>query len=311
MDKQDIYQRITQQVVEAIETGATAGGYKMPWNATAFRHRSVAGRPYRGANALLLSISAAASGYGSGVWGTVRAWNAAGGRVRQGERGSPVVVWKTTQHMPPWEEQEGDEGDGQRPSRARFFARGYTVFAMEQVEGIDPETVAPGPRPISEALPPDTRLLDALAAMGVPVQWSGPRAYYVPALDRIQMPDLRAFTTPTGPSSVLAHEAAHATGHASRLARDLSKRFGSEGYAVEEMIAELAAAMVLGAHGYAVDPRQDHAPYIESWLRVLKADAKAIITIASKAQAAADFLLEAAGVRLKDTPAAHPEEAPA
>lgn len=279
----------------------------MPWNAAAFRHRSVEGRPYRGANALLLSITTAARGYASSTWGTVRAWGSKGGRVRKGEKVTCVVVWKATAATPPWEAQEGDAGADVRPHRVRLFARGYWVFAAEQVEGLDPEAWTPGPRQIADVLPPDARLLDALRAMGVSVAWGGPRAFYAPSLDRIQMPALEAFTTPTGPSSVLAHEAAHATGHQSRLARDLGKRFGEEAYAVEELIAELGAALVMGAHGYAVDPRADHAPYIASWLKVLRADARAIIGIASKAQAAADYLLDVAGA--KATPASVPEAA--
>jgi antirestriction protein ArdC len=302
-----LYDNITGAIVRAIEDGAKGGAYRMPWNRIALRHRSVEDRPYRGMNALVLSCAALDRGYSPRVWGTYRAWAARGGQVRKGEKGTAIVVWKATRNTPPWEPQEGDAGDEQ-PHRARLFARAFWVFNAAQIDGIDVEEYADQPRPIGDLLAPDWRVPQALQMMGVPVHWGGDRAFYRIQHDEIHMPDRRLFTEARDITSVLAHEAIHATGHVKRLGREFGKRFGDRAYAVEELVAELGAAMALGHWGYAITERPDHAHYIASWLEVLRADAKAILTVASAAQKAADYLLEAAGVRTDDTPAVQPEE---
>ena len=95
--------------------------------------------------------------------------------------------------------------------------------------------------------------------------------------------------------STRAHETGHWTSHASRCDRQLGKRFGDQAYSVEELIAELTAAFTLAHLGLSSEPRQDHAQYIASWLKVLKADKRAIFTAASKAQQAADFMIQQSG----------------
>lgn len=308
-DREALYRDIASTIADAIEKGAVGGRYEMPWNASPLTHRSVEGRAYRGLNVLLLGIAQMARGFGAPVWGTVRAWNAAGGKVRQGERGTRVVLWKATRGTPPWHDQEGDAGDGAKPPRARLYARAFTVFNLSQVEGIDPDAYASGPRPLADLLAPDVRVLDAIKGMGVPLHWGGNRAFYRPSTDAIHMPDREAFASQRAITSVLAHEAVHATGAQPRLAREFGRRFGDRAYAVEEIVAELGAAMLLGTWGYRVEERADHAQYVASWLHVLREQPRAIMTIASAAQRAADFLLEAAGAASPSVPEAQPEAA--
>lgn len=88
------------------------------------------------------------------------------------------------------------------------------------------------------------------------------------------------------------HELTHWTGHASRCDRDLGNRFGSPAYAKEELVAELGAAFICADHRITLELRPDHARYIDSWLKVLKSDKKAIFTAASKAQQAVNYLEE-------------------
>jgi antirestriction protein ArdC len=90
--------------------------------------------------------------------------------------------------------------------------------------------------------------------------------------------------------STLAHEHTHWTASAARCDRELGKRFGDNAYAAEELIAELGAAFTCAHLGLSTEPREDHAQYLASWLKVLKADTRAIFTAASKAQQAADWL---------------------
>jgi antirestriction protein ArdC len=81
------------------------------------------------------------------------------------------------------------------------------------------------------------------------------------------------------------------TGHATRLDRDFGrKRFGDEGYAMEELVAELGSAFLSTDLELTPEVRDDHAAYIGSWIKVLKNDKRAIFSAASHAQRAADFL---------------------
>jgi antirestriction protein ArdC len=132
-------------------------------------------------------------------------------------------------------------------------------------------------------------------AIGATVRHGGNQAYYAPATDHVQMPPFAAFRESVSYYSTLAHEHTHWTAPASRCDRQLGKRFGDNAYAAEELIAELGAAFTCAHLGLSTEPREDHAQYIQSWLRVLKADSRAIFTAASKAQHATDWLIAQTG----------------
>jgi antirestriction protein ArdC len=287
--QKDIYQRITDQIVAAIERGA--GEWRMPWHGTreagtARPANAVSRRPYRGVNILALWAAAEAAGYPSGVWATYRQWSALGAQVRRGERGSLVVFWKVYDRA---DEEEGDDvtPDDERDGRGdrRFFARGYTVFNAVQVDGYE---VPAGPQlPEAERDAQAERFFEAL---GIATVYGGNRAFYRPSTDTIHLPPFEAFRDTASAYSVRAHESAHASGAPHRLARDLSGRFGSDAYAAEELVAELTAAFICGDLGLAVEPRPDHAAYVASWLNVLRGDKRAIFTAAARAQQAADWM---------------------
>ena len=91
----DVYSRITAEIVAAVEAGA--GAWKMPWHhdgSAITRPTNVSGRRYRGVNVIALWVAAQAAGYGTGVWGTYRQYQALGAHVRKGERATTVVFWK-------------------------------------------------------------------------------------------------------------------------------------------------------------------------------------------------------------------------
>jgi len=106
----------------------------------------------------------------------------------------------------------------------------------------------------------------------------------------VQMPPFEAFRDACSYYATLLHELTHWTGHQARLVRSLRNRFGDEAYAAEELIAELGAAFLCADLGIALEPRDDHASYLATWLKVLRSDSRAIFTAAAHAQRAADFL---------------------
>jgi antirestriction protein ArdC len=281
-DRTDVYTRITAEIVAAIEAGA--GEFKMPWHhngtSTARPANIASGKGYRGVNVLALWVAAEIARYDNGLWGTNRQWQALDAQVRKGERGTTVVLWKEVTPAG-GHDRLGDE-DG--PAR-RIFARAFTVFNVAQVDGYQPEAAA--------LLPETERLAHAeafIGNLGINTVFGSPNAYYRPATDTVHMPDFGFFHEAAGFYGSWIHECGHGSGAKHRLDRDLSGRFGSAAYALEEISVELLSGMILADLGIAHHPRPDHAAYVASWLAVLKDDPRAIFTAAGKAQQAADWM---------------------
>ena len=263
----------------------------MPWHTSgrfAFSPINVASRkPYRGINTVCLWAAAQAKGYESGEWATYQQWHERGAQVRKGEKATTVVFWKFANSA--GESQE--DGEQQAASSSRLlFTKGYCVFNAAQVDGYAPKPDVE--RPIPERIAHAEAFFRAIDA---DLRHGGNAAFYSPAGDYVQMPPFSAFRDAVAYYSVLAHECTHWTANAARCNRELGKRFGDSAYCAEELIAELGAAFACAHLGLSTEPREDHAKYIQSWLRVLKADKRAIFTAASKAQQAADWLIARAG----------------
>jgi antirestriction protein ArdC len=284
--RQDIYSRITNQIVSALEQGVKP--WTQPWNAShaagpvsrPLRHN---GQPYAGINVLTLWASAMERHYAAPVWMTFKQAIELGGHVRRGEKGSPVVYADKMVKT-----EDGD--NGQDEERIIPFLKAYTVFNIDQIDDLPAHYYA-----IANAEPnPDERIAHAevfFAATGFDIRHGGDSAFYVPSQDYIQMPPFEAFRDAQSFYSTLSHEATHATRIESRLDRDLGrKRFGDEGYAREELVAELGAAFLCADLGLKLEDRDDHAAYIGSWVKILKGDSRAIFSAAAHAQRAVDFL---------------------
>jgi antirestriction protein ArdC len=286
----DVYQKVTDAIVNAIETGT--GSYRMPWvvrQDKGFSPISVSTvKPYRGINTLVLWAQSQSKGYSSALWGTYQQWQSLGGQVRKGEHGSPVVYWGT------YDAKETADDEQDERSGRQLFCKGYTVFNLDQVDGCKL------PKRFEPKLSHNQRIARAesfFAGAGVQVRDGGNRAFYRPDTpEAVYVPGFDQFPETSQYYSVLAHETTHFTSHASRCDRQLGKRFGDAAYAMEELIAELGSAYIMAGLELELTPRQDHAAYIASWLKVLKSDRRAIFTAASQAQKAADWLSERSGL---------------
>jgi antirestriction protein ArdC len=286
--KADVYERVTSQIVNAIDQGVTS--WRMPWHTSgrfAFSPiNAVTHKPYRGVNVLALWAVARSKGYERGEWATYNQWQERGAQVRKGEKSASVAFWKFAN-----ESAESQDGEQELTGRSRLvFCRLYSVFNASQVDGYTPKPDA--------GVPIEKRIESAEAFFGrVPARLAhqGNRAFYSPADDTITLPPFAAFFTPVDYYSTRAHETGHWTSAAGRCNRELGRRFGDNAYSMEELIAELTAAFTLAHLGLSTEPRPDHAQYIVSWLKVLKADNRAIFTAASKAQQAADYIVRVSG----------------
>ena len=278
----DIYTRVTAEIIAALEHGA--GEWHAPWfhdGAHAARPTNVAsGKRYRGINTVALWAAAMAFGYNDGLWGTYRQWQEAGAQVRKGERSTTIVLWKQVSSS-----DEAGDTDKDDIGRVRMFARAFSVFNVDQVDGYE--------RSPTHLLSENERLAQAeafVANLGITTVFGGPDAFYRPSSDTVVMPDFGSFRDAPSFYGVWLHEHGHASGAKHRLDRDLSGRFGSVAYAAEECCVEILSGLVLADLGIAHHPRPDHAAYLASWLRVLKNDPRALFTAAAKAQQAADWM---------------------
>lgn len=285
--RQDVYTRVTNRIIAELETGVRP--WMKPWSAEhaagritcPLRHN---GQPYRGINILMLWAAAAGHGYTAPIWMTFRQAKELGGNVRKGEKGELVVYADTYRRT------ETDEASDDQVDREIPFLKGYTVFNVEQIDGL-PEQYTRLAEPVLDPVERIDHAEAFFAATGADIHHGGNRAYYSITQDHIQMPPFEAFQDAESYYATLAHEATHWTRHPSRLDRDFGRqRWGDEGYALEELVAELGSAFLAADLGLELEPREDHSAYIAHWLKVLANDKRVIFRAAAHAQRAADFL---------------------
>jgi len=277
--KKEIADIVTDRIIEAMEAGIVP--WRKPWSGNLTSPTSLSsGKTYRGINNLILSITAEMEAYETGLWGTYRQFQAMDGSVTKGEKGTPVVLWKPL-------EKETPTGETETFMMMRYF----TVFNIAQTDVEVPEKylVERTPVPVLEGLN------EAINYQSGPkvIYKSSDRAFYNSASDQITLPELDQFSTAVGFAGTVLHELTHSTGHESRLDRKLANSFGCADYALEELVAEMGAAMLATQLDIEVEWDQA-ASYLDSWLKVLKDDRKLIIQAAQKAQKAVDVILPVA-----------------
>ncbi len=269
-DRINFYDDITNKIIRELQEGRVP--WVQPWGSAttkaqlAMPKNASTGRTYSGINVLILWGAVIQHGFSGQSWLTFRQTLALGGHVRKGERGTTVVY--ADRFVPDDAKQRAAESGGEARAIPDEIA-----------------TVAPPP-------PPGTiepRVEALIKATGIEVRIGGNRAFYDASEDYVQVPPPAAFFEPVNWHRTALHELGHASGHPSRLNRDLGGSFGSRKYAFEELVAEINAAFCCAALG--IVPTVRHADYVGSWLEVLHEDNRAIVRAASLASKAADYLL--------------------
>ncbi|ENG3300625.1 DUF1738 domain-containing protein [Salmonella enterica] len=304
----DVYQMVTERIIAALEQGTAP--WRRPWKSAdagcsgGLPSNALTGRCYSGVNVLLLWMAAEEGGYTSDRWLTYRQAQEAGGQVRKGETGSLAVIYKDW--TKPAEDEHGNrlyDTDGRPLTETVPMLRQLHLFNVAQCDGLPEHMQALQPdngteRPVEDyAVVSPERLADVrmmLEATGVQAEACyQSQAYYRPATDTIVMPLTWQFDSEADYWATLLHEMVHSTGHGKRLDREgitsSSRKQGDRVYAFEELIAETGSAFLcaqLGIYG-----EVQHESYIDSWLKVLRSDKKALFRACSKAREATEYLL--------------------
>lgn len=281
----DLRAEITNAIIQLIEQGQAKGAGTLWDTALSFgmpvNYKTK--RPYSGVNVPLLWGAAAERGLERNEWLTYKQAQELGANVKKGAKGVMGVFFKMVprKEAPATEDAEGAFMPMMKP---------FWVFNVADIEGL-PEVQDPRPEfvPIEAA----ERILEA---SGARITWDGARAFYRPSTDEIYMPTRERFASPVNAYAVALHELTHWTGHETRLNRDFSGRFGDEAYAFEELVAELGSAFVVAHLGLEGARLENHASYVESWLRVLKNDKNAVFTASRHASAAYAHIINLAGL---------------
>ena len=284
-ERQSLYAQVTARVISELEEGRLP--WVQPWESArcgcTMPHNARTGWAYSGINVLILWAAVIEGGYASQRWLTYRQCELAGGHVRKGEKGTTVCY--ADRFTPKDEEERARDED--REARQVAFLKRFTVFNIDQCEGL-PESFSS----LTE-LPPEQEMVPHAEALirtsGAEIRIGGDKAFYVPALDMIALPPKAAYPEPINWYRTALRELGHWTGHESRLARDMSGSRGGKAYAREELVAELTSAFTCAS--LSINPTVRHADYIAAWLEVLREDERAIFRAASQATKAADYLL--------------------
>lgn len=287
-EKFNVYDYVTQTIIAAIEAGT--GPWEKSWTGAVQQlgmPLRANGEAYRGINVLMLWVEAHLKGHRSAYWMTYKQAQELGGQVRKGEKSATVVKYGTFEV-----DRENASADSDPEKRA--YARAYRVFNADQIDGLPSRFHEHAQPPRDLGTQSDPMVQAWFDRLGIAIDTTDePAAYYTPATDRVHMPPIGTFQSAGKYFGTLAHECAHATKAGHRLNRQHAG-LSHERYAREEVVAELAAAMVATRLGIQTEYDQN-AAYLAHWIGVMKEDNRAIVKAASQAQAACDWMFAQAG----------------
>ena len=308
------HEQFAEKMIKALE--AERAPWQKPWKPgeRMSQRNFTTDKDYRGSNAMFLAVTADQKGYSDPRWGGYRQIAEAGGHVRKGEQGTPIVYveYKSRELEKDAKGHPRLNEDGHKQytekQRDRPMMKVHTVFNVEQTDGLKLPPLANKEAPVWEANKRVEGLVQHVKDYDGPtvVHQEGDRAYYNKAQDRVVLPEPSQFSGQTGYSNTALHEIGHATGAEHRLNRPTMVKhegFGSETYAREELRAEMGAMMAGEQLGVGHEPRHGTA-YVGSWIKALQDDPKEIRLASVEAQKAADWMVERARTIEREHPIA-------
>ena len=282
----EIRERITNTIIEALEKGGLPP-WRQPWlndKNAGCPENIVSKKKYRGINPLLLAVAAMKHGFQSKWWATFKQWDTMGGRVMRrpndvppGEWGTTIVFWKPFQVV--------EEDNGKEKEKTVFVMRTYTVFNIDQVDGLDHLRVGSSIVNDTDCIVRYENADKTIEATGAEIRYGGNRAFYNRLGDYIQVPLREQFTAGEYYETIL-----HEMVHWSEQRLDWNRK--ENGYAMGELIAELGSCFLANELGIPTsETLPNHASYLDHWLQAMKDDHKFICQASSQASKAANYIL--------------------
>lgn len=280
----DISQIITDKIINLLERGTIKTGERWTGSrATGLPVNAKSGEQYHGINVLVLWAEMADKSYASSQWVTFKQAADMGANVRKGEKSVMCVYYRTVGKR--------DEAKAEDEQETYFMAKPFWLFNVAQIDGLPADLTTPASATPAKSFNPHQEAEQLLLNSQASINFGFDSAYYSPSADKICLPARERFTSESNFYATALHELTHWTGNETRLNRSFGKRFGDDAYAFEELVAELGAAFTIGQLGMIDATIETHADYVQSWIKVLKDDKKAIFTAASQAAKASDFIL--------------------
>ena len=268
-----VYQEVTDSIIQQLEQGATP--WIKPWKTDSTADKNfLSQKPYQGVNRLILGLSSMVNSFDCPVWASFKQWQSIGANVRKGEKGTKIVFYS------PVTKENKATGD----IESYNLLKAYYVFNASQVDGVTIQSPVTPDKPFNAIEAAELRI----KLTGAVITHGGDSAFYAPSVDKINVPHKASFLTESNYYATVFHELVHWTGAEHREKRAFGKRFGDNAYAFEELVAEMGAAFL--CQDYRIQGELRHAGYLQSWLKVLKEDSKAIFKAAALAQKAADYI---------------------
>jgi len=268
-----IYKEVTDSIIQQLENGALP--WIKPWKTDSTADKNmVSQKPYQGVNRLILGLSSMVQGFDAPVWASFKQWQSLGANVRKGEKGTKIVFFS------PIVKQDKSTGE----ESIYNCLKTYYVFNASQVDGITIQAPKADDKPFNAIAEAEARIVKT----GAVITHGGDSAFYASKVDKINVPHKSAFDCEASYYATMFHELVHWTGAEHREKRVFGKRFGDNAYAFEELVAEMGAAFL--CQDYRIQGELRHAGYLQSWLKVLKEDSKAIFKASALAQKAVDHI---------------------
>lgn len=246
--------------------------WEQPWTVDAPKN-AVSDNKYNGINNLILSYVANKRGYKDNRWCTFKQMKKNHWHFKENAKGQGVWIefWskyniKTKKIILFSEYEKLISNNPELADDYKTICKNRVVFNADLIDGIPKEEEK------NEDINRSEYITNIIKNIAVSYKEEGNEAYYNPKLDEIHIPKSSQFKDEYSYYATQLHELSHATGHPSRLNRDIINTFGSEEYAKEELRAEISSSFMMQKLklNYDENHYNEHKSYIRNWIDILK-----------------------------------------
>jgi len=283
-----VYKRVTDHFLSALEKGVVP--WRTPWTDLAPKSM-MTGRTYSGVNYMMCVMFGAE--YKSQWWVSAAKAKELGGYIPSSASGKGIPALRVFTIT-----REDDNGTRVPVSTKAQYT---VIWNVEEAVGIDPKYIPETKHLYFKPIELAEIVLRDMPDPPLYYERTQSAAFYEPSNDKIVLPDKAMFESIAAHYETRFHETIHATGHPKRLAREqivnmvnapFANTSSLESYGKEELIAGIGAAMLLARCGIVHQATLDNnTAYVANWADKLRADPKLIVSAASAAQKAVDYIM--------------------